>query len=135
MPKAWNDGGAAPFELSRWCANGVVQTGTPSANTVALTISPKGTRTMTSKTLRNIMIAGAAVSAIGVTACQPAQNNTEATNAAAAASGANAAASDAAAAAAAANSAANSANNAAAMAPPTNTTTTTTNTTTTNTTN
>jgi hypothetical protein len=134
MPKAWNDGGAAPFELSRWCANGVVQTGTPSANTVALTISPKGTRTMTSKTLRNIMIAGAAVSAIGVTACQPAQNNTDATNAAAAASGANAAASDA---NAAANSAANSANNAAAMAPPTNTTTntTTTNTTTTNTTN
>ena len=128
MPKAWNDSGAAPFELSRGCANGVVQTGTPSANTVALTISPKGTRTMTSKTLRNIMIAGAAVSAIGVTACQPAQNNTDATNAAAAASDANAAA-------AAANSAANSANNAAAMAPPTNTTTTTTNTTTTNTTN
>ncbi len=34
---------------------------------------------MTFKTLRNIMIVGAAISAICVTACQPAQNNTTTT--------------------------------------------------------
>jgi len=41
---------------------------------------------MTSKTLRILLIAGAAVSAFGITACQPSQNNTDAANAAAAAS-------------------------------------------------
>jgi hypothetical protein len=122
-------------ERSRACAVWSFAVGAPNALTpsVALTIT-QGTLTMTSKMLRNIMIAGAAISALGITACQPSQNNTDAANAtAAAASDANAAASNATAAASDANAAAS---NAAAMTPPpTNTTTTTTNTTTTNTTN
>ena len=69
---------------------------------------------MTSITLRTVLVAGAAVAALSVAACQkPADNGAAASDANAAASDANAAASDANAAASTANGAAADANAAA----------------------